>query len=86
MEDVGLFYDHLVHFVGIWYIFPILVCCTKKNLATLLVTLARMQNSRSESGLKNVLWQSFRKRFSNRATGSKKIGLKKTDLAQKSRP
>jgi hypothetical protein len=29
-------YGHLVYFVVIWYIFfPILVCCTKKNLATL---------------------------------------------------
>jgi hypothetical protein len=25
----------LVHFVVIWYIFHVLVCCTKKNLATL---------------------------------------------------
>jgi hypothetical protein len=25
---------HLVHFVVIWYIFPVLVFCTKKNLAT----------------------------------------------------
>jgi hypothetical protein len=31
----GIFYDHLVHFVLIWYIFPVLVSCTKKNLATL---------------------------------------------------
>jgi hypothetical protein len=38
----GLFYDHLVHFVAIWYIlcffgilFPALVWCAKKNLATL---------------------------------------------------
>jgi hypothetical protein len=45
MEDVGLFYVHLVnsaYFVAIWYIFPgfgtflpVLVCCTKNNLATL---------------------------------------------------
>jgi hypothetical protein len=28
-------YDHLVHFVFIWYIFPVLVSCKKKNLATL---------------------------------------------------
>jgi hypothetical protein len=28
---------HLVYFMDIWYIFPILVCCTKKNLATLKV-------------------------------------------------
>jgi hypothetical protein len=35
----GLFYGHLIYFVDfivIWYIFPFLVCCTKKNLATLI--------------------------------------------------
>jgi hypothetical protein len=31
----GTFYGPLVYFVVIWYIFPVLVCCTKKNLATL---------------------------------------------------
>jgi hypothetical protein len=31
----GISYDHLVHFVSIWYIFPVLVSCTKKHLATL---------------------------------------------------
>jgi hypothetical protein len=32
----GIVYDHLVHFVFIGYIiFPVLVSCTKKNLATL---------------------------------------------------
>jgi hypothetical protein len=31
----GLLYCHLVYFIAIWYIFPILVCCAKKNLATL---------------------------------------------------
>jgi hypothetical protein len=37
MEDVGIFDRHLVYFTGdlvyfvlIWYIFPILVCCSKK--------------------------------------------------------
>jgi hypothetical protein len=44
MEDVGLFYGYLVYFTAIWYMyvfrghlvnFPVLVCCTKKNLATL---------------------------------------------------
>jgi hypothetical protein len=25
----------LVYFMAIWYIFPVLVCCTQKNLATL---------------------------------------------------
>jgi hypothetical protein len=38
MEDVGIFYGHLAYFVAIWYIFPVLVCCTKKNLATLVET------------------------------------------------
>jgi hypothetical protein len=51
MEDVGIFYVHLVHFTALWDIlwpfrmcnvwpfgiyFPVLVSCTKKNLATLL--------------------------------------------------
>jgi hypothetical protein len=49
MEDVGIFYGHLVYFIAIWYIlwqigtffrhlvyFSVLVCCTKKNLATLI--------------------------------------------------
>jgi hypothetical protein len=40
MEDVGIFYYHLVYFIVIWYIFPVLVCCAKKNLATLLATMA----------------------------------------------
>jgi hypothetical protein len=30
-----VFYDHLLHFVFIWYIFPVLLSCTKKNLANL---------------------------------------------------
>jgi hypothetical protein len=34
----GTFYGHLVHFVVIWYIFPVLVCCPVQNLATLLPT------------------------------------------------
>jgi hypothetical protein len=48
---VGIFYGHLVHFAVfcyifltfgivcfiIWYIFPVLVFCTKKNLATLIL-------------------------------------------------
>jgi hypothetical protein len=40
---IGLFCGHLVYFVAIWYIlwllgilFPVLMCCTKKNLATLI--------------------------------------------------
>jgi hypothetical protein len=53
MEDVGIhilwpfgiFYSNLVYFMAIWYIFwlfgiffPVLVCCSKKNLATLSLT------------------------------------------------
>jgi hypothetical protein len=51
MENLGIFYDHLVYFtaigniyghlvcfVVIWYIFPVLVFWAKKNLATLLPT------------------------------------------------
>jgi hypothetical protein len=30
-----IFYEHLVLFVFIWYIFLVLVSCTKKNLASL---------------------------------------------------
>jgi hypothetical protein len=44
MEDVGIFYGHFVNFPAIWYIiwpsgiiFTVLVCCTKKNLATLVI-------------------------------------------------
>jgi hypothetical protein len=36
LQTFGNFYVHLVHFVLIWYIFPVLVSRTKKNLATLL--------------------------------------------------
>jgi hypothetical protein len=35
LQTFGIFYDHLVHFVFIWYIFPVWVIFTKKNLATL---------------------------------------------------
>jgi hypothetical protein len=32
-------YDHLVYVHPFWYIFAVVVCCTKKNLATLLASL-----------------------------------------------
>jgi hypothetical protein len=39
----GQFSGHLAHFMAIWYIFPrfgtffpVLVCCTEENLATLM--------------------------------------------------
>jgi hypothetical protein len=31
---IWCFGGHLVHFMAVWYIFPVLVCCIKKNLAT----------------------------------------------------
>jgi hypothetical protein len=48
MEDVGLFYGRLVYLTAAWYFcgqfvyfmvtFSVLVCCIKKNLATLLAS------------------------------------------------
>jgi hypothetical protein len=32
----GIVFGHLVYLMAIWYIFPFLVCYTKKNLATLI--------------------------------------------------
>jgi hypothetical protein len=44
-----LFYGHLVYFFATLYIygifFPVLVCCTKKNLATLLDTYLLLHNT-----------------------------------------
>jgi hypothetical protein len=47
MVDVGTFYGHLFYLTYIWYLlcpfryilwsFSVLVCCTKKNLATLVL-------------------------------------------------
>jgi hypothetical protein len=34
LRTFGIFYDHLLHFVFIWYIFSVLVSRAKKNLAT----------------------------------------------------
>jgi hypothetical protein len=36
LQTFGIFYDHLVHFVLIWYIFMFSASCTEKNLATLI--------------------------------------------------
>jgi DNA integrity scanning protein DisA with diadenylate cyclase activity len=35
LQTFMIFYDHLVHFVLIWYIFPVWVIFTQKNLTTL---------------------------------------------------
>jgi hypothetical protein len=46
----GLFYGHVVNFIDIWYICPrfcifssVLLCCTKKILATLIWTVVSRQ-------------------------------------------
>jgi hypothetical protein len=31
LQAFGIFYDHLVHFVSIWYILPVLVSCTDEK-------------------------------------------------------
>jgi hypothetical protein len=31
----GIFHSAVLDLMAFWYIFPVLVCCTKKNLATL---------------------------------------------------
>jgi hypothetical protein len=41
LQTFGIFYDPLVHFAFIWYIFLVLVSCTKKNLATLATSLGQ---------------------------------------------
>jgi hypothetical protein len=35
LRPLEIFYGRLVYYVVIWYFFPVLVSCTKKNLATL---------------------------------------------------
>jgi hypothetical protein len=34
-QPFGICHSHLVNVLEVWYISPVLVCCTKKNLATL---------------------------------------------------
>jgi hypothetical protein len=40
LHTIGIFYDHWVHYVLIGHIFPVLVSCTEKNLATLAINLS----------------------------------------------
>jgi hypothetical protein len=51
----GILYDHLVYFGFIWYIFPVLVLCTKKNLATLMSsqkwTISLVKQGKSKVGV-----------------------------------
>jgi hypothetical protein len=76
LQTFGVFYDHLVvHFVFIWYIFPVLVSCTKKNLATL-VPIFKLPSSVTRgrffvhfSG--ENLWGKFRGKFPPKNVGKK---------------
>jgi hypothetical protein len=68
MENLGIFYGHLVYFMSNWYFLwlfwifcglfrifsPVLVCCAKKNLATLLrsLTIEAGKQARSWQGSK----------------------------------
>jgi hypothetical protein len=50
LSPFGIFYLHLVYFISIWYIlwlydhrdmsymYPVLLCCTKKNIANQILT------------------------------------------------
>jgi hypothetical protein len=51
----GIVYDHLVHFVFILYsfIFPVLVSCTKKNLATLFGIEKKSDTQKNQVGPKD---------------------------------
>jgi hypothetical protein len=51
LRSFVIFYGHLVQFMVIWYIFPVLVFCTKKNLATL--KQSRVVASRKGAPIKN---------------------------------
>jgi hypothetical protein len=48
LHTAGIFYDHLVHFVFIWYIFPVWVIFTEKNLATLAALPLNIQSRGTE--------------------------------------
>jgi hypothetical protein len=45
-----IFCGRLVHFVVIWYIFPVLVCCTEKNLATLFESREKEESIEEKGG------------------------------------
>jgi hypothetical protein len=56
LRPFGVFYGHLVYFVVIWYVhiyFPILVCYTDKNLATLSRSPAQLQYNQSTTTHRN---------------------------------
>jgi hypothetical protein len=50
----GIINGHLVYFMAVWYIFSVLVCFTKKNLATLLVCTIFADGAFREKAAKKV--------------------------------
>jgi hypothetical protein len=44
LRPIGKLHGNLVYYVGIWYIFPVLVFCSKKNLAILDRMKAKCEN------------------------------------------
>jgi hypothetical protein len=56
----GIFYGLLVYFVVVWYVFSVLVSCTKKNLATLAVEqICFLRNIRITNVVKTFVLQSW---------------------------
>jgi hypothetical protein len=97
LENVDIFYGHLKHFTDIWdilwpfgtfvfirYIFPVLVSCTKKNLATLEsdvfcakkklkakkrgLLFTHKQEFRSGKKSRQLMWWLFQEGFCNNAS------------------
>jgi hypothetical protein len=50
----GIFYGFLVNFMVIWYIFSFLVCCIKKNMASLVATIKIFRTKRLQKMTKNA--------------------------------
>jgi hypothetical protein len=54
LQPFGVLYGHLAYFLVIWCIFPHLVCCTKKNLATLITARHAYKRIRAHANVHTV--------------------------------
>jgi hypothetical protein len=54
VQPIGIFYDHLVLFLVISSFFPVLVCFSRKNLATLVLLLESVSLLHQESQFEEV--------------------------------
>jgi hypothetical protein len=68
----GIFYRHLGYFMTIWYILwsfgtfcPVLVSCTKKNLATLVYSVLRFHTEKNSRGSSQGTFSKADKSFEN---------------------